>query len=175
LTSAAWWAIPPLLAVCDTDRLVIHTNFTNTAKRTYELNVANLADPGSLDLLRALFNAPDKLRPGVTIAFVSEEAARRVANLAQSLEARGIEPMRAARFLMKVIFAMFAEDADLLPEKLVEDILAKARLKPALAKPMLEKLFTAMRDGDEGLAFTHEIAHFNGGLFEDPSALAAKT
>ncbi|HJW71329.1 MAG TPA: DNA methyltransferase [Geothrix sp.] len=162
---------PPLLAVCDTDRLVIHTNFTNTAKRTYELNVANLADPGSLELLRALFNAPEKLRPGATIAFVSEEAARKVAALAQSLEARGIEPMQAARFLMKLVFALFAEDADLLPEKLVEDLLTKARLKPALARPMLEKLFMAMRDGDEGLAFTHEIAHFNGGLFEDPSAL----
>lgn len=162
---------PPLLAVCDTDRLVIHTNFTNTAKRAYELNLANLPDPGSLDLLRALFNAPEKLRPGATIAFVSEEAARKVAAVAQSLEARGIEPMEAARFLMKVIFALFAEDADLLPEKLVEDILTKARLKPILARPMLEKLFTAMRDGDEGLAFTHEIAHFNGGLFEDPSAL----
>lgn len=162
---------PPLLAVCDTDRLVIHTNFTNTAKRTYELNLANLADPGSLDLLRALFTAPDKLRPGTTIAFVSELAARKVAAVAQSLEARGIEPMQAAQFLMKLIFALFAEDADLLPEKLVEDILNKARLKPALARPMLEKLFKAMRDGDEGLAFTHEIAYFNGGLFEDASAL----
>ncbi len=162
---------PPLLAVCDTDRLVIHTNFTNTAKRTYELSVANLADPGSLELLRALFNAPDKLRPGATIAFVSEEAARKVAALAQALEARGIEPMQAARFLMKVIFALFAEDADLLPEKLVEGLLTQARQRPALARPLLEKLFTAMRDGDEGLAFTREIAYFNGGLFEDPSAL----
>jgi len=162
---------PPLLAVCDTDRMVIHTNFTNTAKHTYELNLANLADPSSIELLRALFNSPDKLRPGTTIAFVSELAARKVAALAQSLESRGIEPMQAARFLMKLVFALFAEDANLLPEKIVEDILTKARLKPTLARPMLEKLFTAMRDGDEGLAFTHEIAHFNGGLFEDPSAL----
>ena len=162
---------PPLLAVCDTDRLVIHTNFTNTAKLTYELNVANLADPGSLELLRALFNAPDKLRPGTTVAFVSEEAARKVAAVAQALEARGIEPMQAAQFLMKVVFALFAEDADLLPEKLVEGLLDQARRKPSLARPLLEKLFAAMRDGDEGLAFTQEIAHFNGGLFEDASAL----
>ncbi len=162
---------PPLLAVCDTDRLVIHTNFTNTAKQTYSLDLANLADPNSLELLRALFNAPDKLRPGTTIAFVSELAARKVAALAQSLEARGIEPMQAARFLMKLVFALFAEDADLLPEKLVEGLLDQARKKPTLARLLLEKLFTAMRDGDEGLAFTQEIAHFNGGLFEDASAL----
>ena len=162
---------PPLLAVCDTDRLVIHTNFTNTAKRTYELNLANLTDPSSLELLRALFTAPDKLRPGTTIAFVSEEAARKVAAVAQALEARGIEPMQAAQFLMKVVFALFAEDADLLPEKLVEGLLDQARRKPSLARPLLGKLFAAMRDGDEGLAFTQEIAHFNGGLFEDASAL----
>ena len=162
---------PPLLVVCDTDRIIIHTNFTNTTKCVYEINLANLADPGSQDLLRALFFAPDKLKPGTTVAYVSEQAARKVAALAQSLEARGIEPMVAARFLMKVIFALFAEDADLLPEKLVEDILTQARQKPALAKGLLSKLFQAMRDGDDGMAFTKEIAHFNGGLFEDPSAL----
>ena len=162
---------PPLLAVCDTDRLVIHTNFTNTAKQTYELDLHNLAEPESLALLDALFKAPDKLKPGTTVAFVSEQAARQVAAVAHRLEARGYGAMEAAQFLMKLIFALFAEDADLLPEKLVEGILDQARRKPSLARPLLEKLFAAMRDGDEGLAFTQEIAHFNGGLFEDPSAL----
>ena len=163
---------PPLLVVCDTDRIVIHSNFTNTAKRTYEINLENMADPGSLDLLRAMFYSPERLRPGTTIPYVSEIAARKVAALAQALEGRGIDPMTGARFLMKVIFALFAEDADLLPEKLVEGLLNQARSKPSLAKPLLQKLFAAMRDGDDGLAFTREIAHFNGGLFEDPSAQA---
>ena len=162
---------PPLLVVCDTDRLLIHTNFTNTAKHTYELSLANFNLASSLELLRSLFFAPDKLRPGATVAFVSEVAARKVAALAQALEDRGIQPMEAARFLMKVIFCLFAEDADLLPEKLVQDLLHRAQHKPALARPLFEKLFSAMRDGDDGLAFTHEIAHFNGGLFEDASAL----
>jgi type II restriction/modification system DNA methylase subunit YeeA len=73
---------------------------------------------------------------------------------------------------MKVVFALFAEDAELLPEKLVENILKQARKKPETAKVHLEKLFAAMRDGDEsGVKFTAEIAHFNGGLFEDTSSL----
>lgn len=162
---------PPLLVVCDTDRLVIHTNFTNTSKRTYDLNLETLADPSSLELLRAVFYAPEKLKPGTTVAYVSEEAARKVAALAQALEARGAKPMDAAQFLMRLVFALFAEDADLLPEKLVQGILDQARRKPSLARPLFEKLFAAMRDGDEGLAFTQEIAHFNGGLFEDATAL----
>jgi hypothetical protein len=162
---------PPLLAVCDMDRLVIHTNFTNTAKRTYELELGKLAEPATLELLRAFFFAPEKLKPGVTVEFISEEAARKVAALAQRLEARGIEPMEAARFLMKLIFALFAEDVALLPPGLAEGLLAQAMKKPSLAKPLLEKLFLAMRDGDEGLAFTQEIPHFNGGLFEDATAL----
>ena len=162
---------PPLLVVCDTDRLIIHTNFTNTAKKTYELSLDNLAEPASLELLRAMFTAPEKLRPGTTVAYVSEEAARKVAALARSLETRGHSPMVAAHFVMKLIFALFAEDTDLLPEGLVEELLGQALRKPALAKPLFEKLFVAMRDGDEGLAFTQEIPHFNGGLFEDATAL----
>ncbi len=166
---------PPLLVVCDTDRLVVHTNFTNTAKLTHELNLENLADPGSLALLRALFYAPEKLKPGTTIAFVSEEAARRVGQLAAILEGRGHGRMDTARFLMRLVFALFAEDADLLPEKLVESLLTEGLRKPSMACPLLEKLFTAMRDGDDGMAFTREIPHFNGGLFEDPSALPLET
>lgn len=162
---------PPLLAVCDTDRLLIHTNFTNTVKRTYELSLDNLAEPASLELLRAMFTAPEKLKPGTTVAFVSEEAARKVGAVARSLEARGHAPMDAARFVMRLIFAFFAEDTGLLPEGLVQELLAQASRRPALAQPLFAKLFAAMRDGDEGLAFTREIPHFNGGLFEDATAL----
>ena len=55
---------PPLLVVCDMDRFQVHTNFTATAKRTYEFDLAGLAEPANLDVLRKLFTEPDALRPG---------------------------------------------------------------------------------------------------------------
>ena len=50
---------PPLLVVCDLDRFEIHTNFTNTAKQVYAFDLAGLAEPKNLDVLRKLFTDPE--------------------------------------------------------------------------------------------------------------------
>lgn len=55
---------PPLLVVCDLGRFEIHTNFTGTAKRIYGFDLACLADPKNLDVLRKLFTEPEAGRPG---------------------------------------------------------------------------------------------------------------
>jgi hypothetical protein len=44
------------------DRFQVHTNFTATAKRTYEFDLAGLAEPVNLDVLRKLFTEPEALR-----------------------------------------------------------------------------------------------------------------
>jgi len=59
---------PPLLIVSDTDQIIIHTNFTNTIKRTYPIALDELVKPESLTLLRNAFNHPDVLRVPVTPA-----------------------------------------------------------------------------------------------------------
>src|SRR5207302_6867802 len=99
---------PPLLVVCDLERFEVHTNFTDTAKRVYRFSLADLANaspfPGEsllpLDVLRALFKAPDRLRPHETLEHVTQQAAREFARLAESLRARGEDPSLAARFLV---------------------------------------------------------------------------
>ena len=50
---------PPLLVVCDMDRFEVHTNFTGTAKRVYAFDLAGLAEPENLDVLRKLFTEPE--------------------------------------------------------------------------------------------------------------------
>ena len=60
---------PPLLVVCDMDRFEVHTNYTGTAKQVYAFNLADLAVPAPtetsmpppLDVLRALFEDPERL------------------------------------------------------------------------------------------------------------------
>jgi len=52
---------PPLLVVSDFERIIIHTNFTNTPKTTYEVHLDEL--PRKLDILEALFFQYDLLKP----------------------------------------------------------------------------------------------------------------
>jgi hypothetical protein len=89
---------PPLLIVSDLQRIVVHTNFTNTVKRVYELALDDLLIPDKLDILRKAFTDPDRLRPGQTPSQVTEEAARHFARLAQLLRRYGNEPHATAHF-----------------------------------------------------------------------------
>jgi hypothetical protein len=156
---------PPLLVVCDLDRFEVHTNFTNTPKHVFAFDLEQLPEPVNLDVLRKLFTEPDALRPKRTTKDITEEVAERFASLADGMRARGIPAERAAHFLMKLMFCMFAEDIGLLPEKLFSKLLAGAtNTGPALARRM-GKLFEAMATGGEFGVDT--ILHFDGGLFAD--------
>ena len=160
---------PPLLVVCDMDRIEIHTNFTGTAKQKYEFNLAGLADPANLAILRKLFTEPEALRPGITSEKITIEAAQRFAELADGMRIKGVEPLRAAHFLMKLMFCMFGEDTGLLPPKLFRKLLDTAKANPAMLHRRLENLFSAMaKGGDYG---SDEILWFNGGLFADGDVL----
>jgi len=116
---------PPLLVVSDMDRFEVHTNFTGTAKKIYAFTLDDLLANAAaecplppLDVLRALFTGPDRLRPTYTSERVTEEAAAKFSHLAESLRQRGVEPEKAAHFLMRLLFCLFAEDIGLLPAKL---------------------------------------------------------
>jgi hypothetical protein len=95
---------PPLLITSDLKRIEIHTNFTNTVKTVYILQLADLADPAKLDLLRQAFADPERLRPGVTRQMVTRDAALRFSDLAHQLQNRGFDPQRVAHFLNRLIF-----------------------------------------------------------------------
>ena len=160
---------PPLLVVSDINRIVIHTNFTNTPSEVHELALQDLKTEHGLALLRNVFHNPDKLRPGITSQAITAKAASRIAQLAQQLRERGEEPQAVARFLDRIVFCLFAEDIDLLPKGLFTRILDKSRGDPDRFVKLVTDLFTAMAaGGDFGL---DSISHFNGSLFEDPGVL----
>ncbi len=52
---------PPLLVVSDFERIVIHTNFTNSPKAIHEVHLSEF--PDNLEVIEALFFQPDSLRP----------------------------------------------------------------------------------------------------------------
>jgi hypothetical protein len=108
---------PPLLVVSDFQRFEIHTNFTNTTKQIHRITLPELDEADNLAKLRWLFTEPKRFRPHTTPASVTEEAAERFGKVALSLQDRGVEPRRAAHFLVQLLFCLFAEDVELLPNR----------------------------------------------------------
>ena len=160
---------PPLLVTSDIKRIEIHTNFTNTVKKVYSLALSDLADARKREILRWVFAEPEKLRPGVTRAMVTVQAAERFSELAHRLQSRGYAPQQVAHFLNRTIFAMFAEDVGLLPNHVFSKMLTAAAAHPESFESYARDLFRSMAKG--GTAAFEVIDWFNGGLFDDDSTL----
>jgi len=162
---------PPLLIVCDMDRFEVHTNFTGTVKVVHAFGLDAVADPENLDVLRNVFTDPYALKPGQTAEAVTQQAAELIGQLADGMRSRNVPAPRAAHFLMKLMFCMFAEDIDLLPGDVFSRIMETAT-KPGGAQhlsQLLRSLFEAMCAG--GLFGTDSILHFDGGLFADAEVI----
>jgi type II restriction/modification system DNA methylase subunit YeeA len=156
---------PPLLVVCDMDRIQVHTNFTGTAKRIHEFGIDELGNPASLEVLRKVFRDPGALRPDLTIERLTQETSERFTRVAEGLRSRGVPPEAAAHFLMKLVFCFFAEDIRLLPVDLFSSLLEAGRAEPSRLSNRLRSLFEVMvLGGDFG---RDRIAYFDGGLFAD--------
>jgi hypothetical protein len=160
---------PPLLITCDTKRLEIHTNFTNTVKTVHVLELGDLADPAKRELLKNAFSHPERFRPGTTRLMVTKDAAERFSELAHHLQARGYEPHRVAHFLNRVIFCMFAEDVELLPSRIFTKLVTASIAHPETFETHARQLFAGMATG--GSVAFEVIDWFNGGLFDDDSTL----
>lgn len=160
---------PPLLVVSDLHTIIVHTNFTNTVKREIKFAIEDLADFKTRQVLEAVFKNPEALRPGITRAVITQEAAERFTTLAQNLRARGHGPKDVAHFLNRLLFAMFAEDIGLLPNQLFTKLVERSQGKPDLFEQRCRELFAAMNKGGD-VAFEN-IDWFNGGLFNDDATL----
>ncbi len=164
---------PPLLLVCDLDRIVIHTNFTATVSATYDIPLEALAEPRNIEIMRAVFHNPEALRPGRTSTAVTQDAARHFAGIAAAMRARGLDPAAVAHFLDRLVFCLFAEDTGLLPAMVFTRIVETSAGDPARFGKLLGQLFDTMATGgDFGL---EPIRHFNGNLFDDRTVLDLAT
>ena len=112
---------------------------------------------------------PERLRPGITRQTLTEQTATTFANLAQTLRQRGNDPRVVAQFVNRLVFCMFAEDVDLLPDSMFTRMLERAVQTPDNFVRYAQQLFRAMADGSE-VGF-ESVAWFNGGLFDDDTAL----
>jgi len=160
---------PPLLVVSDCRDIIIHTNFTNAVYETHTILLEEIGTQENLQKLHWLFTDPERLRPGQTRDAVTEKVAKAFASIAQNLRDSGHEPQAVAHFVNRLLFCMFAEDIELLPDRLFTRMLESCEHAPERFAPMASELFAKMNTG--GYFGADEIAWFNGGLFDDASAL----
>ena len=160
---------PPLLIVSDMLRFRIRTNWTNSVSKTYEFGLDDLADGSTRDRLKWAFSDPERLRPGETRQSLTELAAASFAKLAQALRERSHEPHAVAHFVNRLVFCMFADDVGLLPGHMFTRMLEQARRAPDRFTDLAGALFQGMATG--GLVGFETVDWFNGGLFDDATAL----
>ena len=115
-------------------------------------------------------SAVEAFKPGKKRADLTAEVAKEFVTLAQSLRDRGHAADKVAHFVNRMVFCMFAEDVDLLPDNLFKRMLEVSLDDPGSFIDNAQKLFAAMAKQNGKVGYT-KIEWFNGGLFDDDSAL----
>jgi len=163
---------PPLLIVSDMKEIRITTNFTNSIVETHVIDLGLITDPKKRQLLTWCFTDPERLRPDITREVVTTKAAMALGVIANRLRnsKHKYDPRRVAHFLNKIVFCLFAEDIDLLPNEVFADILEECKRDADEFPAMLGDLFRAMKDKDGRFGML-KIPWFNGGLFDDDDVL----
>ena len=168
---------PPFIVVVDVGNAIyIYSEFTRTGgnyvpfpdPRHYEIKLDDLHKPEVQHRLRQLWLEPDRLDPSKHAAKVTREVSTRLAELAKSLEHSGYDAERAASFLKRCLFTMFAEDVELLPKSSFHDLLVDVKDRNPDAFPhALKGLWETMNAGGYSERLMQTIKRFNGGLFKN--------
>ncbi len=155
---------PPLLVVCDRERIEIHTNFQNYPTEVHRIGLLDIGTPENLQKLKWVFTDPDKLKPLKSSATITESAAAKFGAIAKAIRAQETDRNKVAHFLVQCVFCMFAEDENLLPTGAFTNLLSKVTQDPERASSRLTALFKTMQSGgDYG---DIPVEWFNGGLFK---------
>ncbi len=163
---------PPYLMVLDVGRtLRLWDRWAGSyggfqgAVRTIDLT--RLAqNPDDVEFLRLVWEDPKRLDPNVKSAEVTREIATKLAKLAARLEATGEDQERVARFLIRCVFTMFAEDVGLLKDDPFTIAVEKGLSEEPIAfEGAVDRLWATM---DAGGDFGHNhVLRFNGHFFHD--------
>ena len=172
---------PPFLIIVDVGHVIeVYADFSGQGQgytqfpdgTRYRIRLDDLRDDAVRARLHAIWTDPHSLDPAKVAARVTREVAGHLAALGRSFEGQGHQPEDVARFLMRCLFTMFAEDVDLIPHGSFTSLLHKLRGHPEHAAPALRGLWQTMDTGGFSAALMCDLMRFNGGLFRDADALA---
>jgi len=171
---------PPFIIVTDVGRdLALYSDFSRSGAnyipfpdaRSHRIRIEDLRDEKIRERLRLVWNDPDALDPTRQSARVTRDIADRLARLARTLESSQNAPETVSGFLMRCLFTMFAEDVGLLPERAFQNMLVDIQQTPEHFASMMESLWQTMDKGGFHPVLRAKLLRFNGGLFQDASAL----
>ena len=171
---------PPFIMVVDVGHSIeVYADFSRQGQgyaqfpdgNRYRITMEDLRDKKVRARLQAIWQDPMSLDPSRTAAKVTREIAGHLAELGKSFEGQGHDGESVARFLMRCLFTMFAEDVELLPKNSFRDKLRELRGKPDQAQYVLQSLWETMNTGGNSPVLMAKLLRFNGGLFKDATAL----
>jgi N-6 DNA Methylase/Type I restriction enzyme R protein N terminus (HSDR_N) len=161
-----WWTLrpnsPEYVILCNFDEFIIY-NFSKQDEPLDKIKIDEL--PDRYNALNFLFPIPKKPLFENNLIDVTKAAAKNVSLVFRRMIARGEEREKAQRFILQIMFAMFAEDIKLLPYGFFTELLNDCRDKVS-AFDLLGGLFRQMASSTpaRGGRFK-DVAYFNGGLF----------
>ena len=171
---------PPFLLIVDVGHVMeVYADFSGQGQgytqfpdgNRYRIKLEDLRLKETRERLALIWTDPHALDPAKVSARVTREVADRLAALGRSYDGKGHAPEAVARFLMRCLFTMFAEDVELVPKDSFSGLLKRLRGTPAHAAPMLKSLWQTMNAGGFSPVLMTDLKRFNGGLFKDADAL----
>ncbi|EKV30340.1 hypothetical protein C882_4299 [Caenispirillum salinarum AK4] len=171
--------VPFLLVVDVGHSIEVYADFSKTGThftqfpdgKSFRIALADLRRPEVRRRLRAVWRDPAALDPSRHSEKVTRAVSRLLAHLGRSLTEKGHDAEAVARFLMRCLFTMFAEDVGLLrPREVFTTLLKRIHAKPSIARDELEDLWKTMNKGGYYARAEAKLLRFNGGLFADPVA-----
>lgn len=162
---------PPLLVTSDTQKIIVHTNFTNTVQNIHEITFDSLLNTDGVSILERVFNSPKSFEPKITREYVTQATADTFVAVAETLQKwdaasrRKTPSEKIAHFLVRLLFCLFAQDLGLLPDMVFTKLVSYHDNSFDHFYKGLSTLFQTMRNG--GLYGYHQIPQFDGTLFDD--------
>ncbi|MES0022322.1 class I SAM-dependent DNA methyltransferase [Mesorhizobium sp. M0077] len=171
---------PPFIIACDVGRAIeLYADFSGHGRhyaqfpdaRQFRIELGQLANPETRDLLRAVWEQPQSLDPAQKTAKVTRELAGQLAEISKALEGRGFEARSVAVFLMRCLFTMFVEDVGLLRKKGFTELLTKCLDEPTRFTFEIDDLWRHMDRGEYSPGIGERLLRFNGKLFKNAASL----
>lgn len=167
--------LPPFIMVVDVGYVIeLYADFSGQGKyeqfpnkKDHQIYMGDLLRDDIQTLLKTIWTDPQSLDPSQKAAKVTREVAVELAELGKSYSTEEYDPETVAKFLMRCLFTMFAEDVELIPRLSFETLLKEARDSGNVKSvaPLLEELWTKMDQGGFSTAIREDLMKFNGGLF----------
>ncbi len=181
---------PPFIVIVDVGNVIeLWSDFQRQGKdyvqfpnrHEFRIRLEDLRQERVRERLRKVWTEPLTLDPARHSAEVTQDIARYLALITQSLEKRAKLDTPAqkdqwaynvSKFLMRCIFAMFADSIGLLPKGSFAALVAQNKGRAATFHHVLDQFFGEMNKGTQYSPLIQaKVREFNGGLFHDSASL----